>query len=195
MALEDILAAIDAQVQVERARILEEAEAEADRIETEARQDAEAIREQHFTRLQNRANTDRVRRVNEARLDARFQVMQAKESLLTAVFDEAARQLTQARTDPRYPDALRHLIQEAIGELGENVVLRLDPRDTTVVQGLIPATCTVDPSLGCWGGSVAATTDGQLVVNNTLEARLEQAKTLLRNDLTALIWSSEHGEV
>jgi len=191
MALEDILAAIDAQVQIERARILEEAEAETERIEAEARQDAESIRDRHFARLRKQADADRIRRVNEARLDARFQVMQAKEALLTAVFDEAARQLAQARTDPRYPTALRHLVQEAVDELGVEIVIQLDPRDDTVAQNLIPATCTVDLSLECWGGIVAATTDGQLVVNNTLEARLERAKTLLRNDLTALIWSSE----
>jgi V/A-type H+-transporting ATPase subunit E len=191
MALEDILAAIDAQVQAEQAQILEEAEAEADRIETEARQDAEAIRDQHFTRLQHQAGMDRVRRVNEARLDARFRVMQAKEALLTAAFEEAARQLAQARTDSRYADALGRLIQEVIDELGGDTTIRLDARDTAVTQDLIPATCTVDPSLECWGGIVAATADGQLVVNNTLEARLEQAKTLLRNDLSALIWQSE----
>jgi len=191
MALEDILAAIDAQVQVERARILEEAEAETDRIEAEARQDAETIRDRHFARLRSQAHTDRVRRINEARLKVRFQVMQTKESLLTAVFDGGAGQLTQARTDSRYPDTLRHLIQEAVDELGQDIIIRLDPRDTAAAQSLIPATCTVDPSLECWGGIVASTTDGQLVVDNTLEARLEQAKTLLRNDLTALIWSSE----
>jgi V/A-type H+-transporting ATPase subunit E len=192
MALEDILVAIDAQVQAEQAQILEEAEAEADRIEAEARQDAEAIRERHFARLQHQADADRVRRVNEARLDARFKVMQAKEALLTAVFDEAARRLAQARTDSRYADALGRLIQEVIDELGEDVIIRLDSRDTALAaQCTIPATCTVDPSLECWGGIVAATLDNRLVVNNTLEARLEQAQALLRNDLTTLIWRSE----
>jgi vacuolar-type H+-ATPase subunit E/Vma4 len=42
-------------------------------------------------------------------------------------------------------------------------------------------------SLQGWGGVVVTSGDGRIVVNNTLESRLERATPFLRQDLMAFI--------
>jgi vacuolar-type H+-ATPase subunit E/Vma4 len=88
---------------------------------------------------------------------------------------------------------LRRLTQEAVAELAsggtEKIELVADPRDETLLQNInqeLNLDLPVSHELNCWGGLVAKSEDGRVVVVNTFESRLERATVYLRHHLASL---------
>ena len=66
--------------------------------------------------------------------------------------------------------------------------LEASPDDRVLLEGLLHSLelyLPVSHPLNCWGGLVAKSEDGRIVVINTLEARLERAVPYLRRYLAA----------
>jgi len=116
------------------------------------------------------------------------------------------------RAEPGYPLILRRLVEEAIHALGplpagrsassppsapqhlsdggeeDLPALEVDPRDEVLLHHILDdlgLDLSIMPTLRCWGGVVARSGDGRVVVTNTLEARLERATPFLCRDLAA----------
>jgi vacuolar-type H+-ATPase subunit E/Vma4 len=67
--------------------------------------------------------------------------------------------------------------------------LEADPRDRQLLDTLLSRMGLCLPisyTLNCWGGLIAASEDGRVVVINTVEARLERATPYLRGYLATL---------
>ena len=82
------------------------------------------------------------------------------------------------------------MILEAIG-LSK---LEADPRDRELVEqfiGDMRLNLSVEYGLNCWGGLIAKSSDGRVVIINTLEARFNQAAPYLRSYLAALFENQE----
>jgi vacuolar-type H+-ATPase subunit E/Vma4 len=86
-------------------------------------------------------------------------------------------------------------MQEALEEVKASldssgpIHLEVDPRDQVLMAGFIlnlDLALTVSYDLECWGGLVAKSEDGRVVLINTLESRLERAAPYLRHVLAAL---------
>ncbi len=70
------------------------------------------------------------------------------------------------------------------------VILRVDPRDVTLVEAFLPdlaVPATVEPVLNCIGGLEVCTVDRRIVVSNTFETRLGQARQRLRREVADLV--------
>lgn len=187
--LEKIRASGDEQIQeIERdARsqanaILAQARMEAQRIEEDARADAGAP-----------AIAERARILHQARLEALRIVGDERESLVDTAINCVRERLVSFRADPSYPAVLRSLSQEALAKLSSEgkgkVQLTADPRDRNLLEGILEdlgLTLPVRYDLDCWGGLIAKSEDGCVVVVNTFESRLERATAFLRGHLAAL---------
>jgi vacuolar-type H+-ATPase subunit E/Vma4 len=90
------------------------------------------------------------------------------------------------RADDGYAATLRRLAEEALQHIsaaeddGGSPVLDSDPRDESLLRQMLPAGVSIHPSIESWGGVVAHSADGNITVDNTLEARLERAMPFLR---------------
>ena len=195
MSLEAILAAIEASGEAEAARLRAEAEARAQRILDEAERKASTVREEARRAALRPAAGERARRLHQAKLEALRRVGEVRTRLVDAALAETRQRLACLRTGPDYPLILRRLIEEAIDALGEEerhsraAVLEADPRDDVSLQRILDELSldvSVVFSLDGWGGVVARSGDGRIVVTNTLEARLERATPFLRRHLAAV---------
>ena len=99
------------------------------------------------------------------------------------------------RSDPVYPMVLRRLIQETMAELEGTLEdihlsqLEADPRDRELLEQILEdmrLDLSIEYGLNCWGGLVAKSNDGRVVIINTLEARFNRAAPFLRRHLAAL---------
>jgi vacuolar-type H+-ATPase subunit E/Vma4 len=90
---------------------------------------------------------------------------------------------------------LRQLVQEALTELEKSLEeagkarLEADVRDRGLLEIILSdlrLKLPVSYELNCWGGLVAKSRDGRVVVINTLETRLDRATPYLRGYLAAL---------
>jgi vacuolar-type H+-ATPase subunit E/Vma4 len=129
-----------------------------------------------------------------------------RNELVEAAIDQVRGRMANLRTDACYPKVMRSLLLEALSELNgseqditpvqdnETICLEASLSDQALLESLMQSLdldLPVRYSLKCWGGLVAKSKDGRIVVINTLEARLERAIPHLRHDLAALFESDQ----
>lgn len=195
MSLEAILAAIEASGEAEVAQLHSETALRVQQILAESERAAAAKREAARRAAVSPAAGERARRLHHAKLEALRAQGEARDQLVELALAEAQAHLIRLRSDPNYSLILRRLTDEAIHVLGDESAedgspcwLEADPRDEAFLRRIIAdlgVELMITPSLECWGGLVARSQDGRIIVINTLEARLERALPYLRRELAA----------
>lgn len=193
MTLQAILDKIRAAGDVQIQEVENDARSQAGEILAQARMDAEQVRSDAIARVSLPAIAEHARIVHHARLDALHVVGNVRENLVDEAITQTREHLASFRSDPAYPRILRRLTEEALAQLaasegGGKFQLLIDPRDKALIQDILKdlgLDIPVRHELNCWGGLVAQSEDGRVVVINTLESRLEQAGTFLRHHLAA----------
>ena len=174
-----------------------------------ARIESEALRKQACAEAMMPATRERARILHLARIEALRATGSLREALIDSAYERIHGYLVGIRSDVTYPEVLRRLLIEALDELKSSLAimgketpanqscLEADPRDKDTLEQLLSMmdlSLPISYTLNCWGGVIAMSEDGRVMVINTLEARLEQATPFLRRYLAALFESS-HSEV
>jgi vacuolar-type H+-ATPase subunit E/Vma4 len=177
MAIEDILRALDEQADAERVEILERAEAEAEAILSDARDQATKTRSARMDRVKAVVEPKAQQIVNGARLQNKRDLEAARAAAVTAVFDQAQVRLHALRNDrAAYEPILRGLIQEAVSDSNGDSVARVDPADSDMAAGLVSdlqMTCALETGATPSGGVTVLSCAGRVARRNTLDDRLE----------------------
>ena len=187
--LEKIRAVGDAQIQ----EIEMNAQSQASEILARARMETEQFEEDASVNTSAPAISERARIIHRARLDALHIVGNVRENLVDTAIMRTHEHLASFRSDSAYPVVLRTLTKEALEQLtlsegDRKHQLLADPRDKVLMEEILKdqnPNISVRYELNCWGGLIAQSEDGRVVVINTLEARLEQASSFLRQHLAA----------
>ncbi len=185
--LEKIRAAGEAQIQgIEKDTLSQISE-----ILAQVRLEAQQIEEDACANASAPAVAERARILHRARLESLRIVGDVRENLVDTALTRTRERLASIRADPCYLEVLRTLTQEALTELESdgNAKLLADPRDEKMLMSILhdlKLDLPVSYELNCWGGLIAKSADGRVVVINTFEARLERALTFLRHHLAAL---------
>lgn len=140
-----------------------------------------------------RAEEQRARILNRARIQALELVGQARQEFSQEAFERVSQRLSGCRDQqPDYPDLLGRLVDgalEALDSAGAPVVLRADPRDRAHLESLIQdygPELRIEYDLDSLGGVIAESADGRLTVINTFESRLGRARRSLELTLAAV---------
>jgi vacuolar-type H+-ATPase subunit E/Vma4 len=185
VALEDILAAIRSEADIEIGRLRAESAAEVDVIVDAGRVEAQSAEEAAAAARDDESEQQRARIVNRAHLVVERRLRGVAEAVYQGMRDEVSDRLSGVRAGPDYPSLLRRLFDECRAVLPEGSVLRVDPADEdTARQILMDASFsgyTVDASLDSMGGLELSTEDGHRSVRNTFEARMDRADRPLRS--------------
>lgn len=203
MSLETILQAIRSAGQTQVDEIEAQAKAEVRAILDKASSEAGQIHEDACAAEVIPAFRERSRILQRARLEALRLQGDAREKLVEMALERARKRLESFRSDPAYAQVLKSLVQQALEEMdgslnhGGAASLEADPRDQELLHEILS-----DPDqqqsiryvLTCWGGVIARSSDGKVVVVNTLEARLEQAAPYIRRSLGAFFETSQPEE-
>jgi len=187
--LEKIRVSGDAKVQ----EIEKNAQSRVNEILAQARMDAYQIEEDSRAAASAPAIAERARILHHARLESLRIVGHVRENLVDTAITRARERLASIRRDSSYAAVMHTLTREALTELasgGEGKAgLLADPRDEMLLKKIITdlrLNLHVSYELNCWGGLIARSEDGRVVVINTLESRLERASAFLRRYLAAL---------
>jgi vacuolar-type H+-ATPase subunit E/Vma4 len=195
MGLLAILDAVRASGEAQVRELEESALRQIREIRAGARLDAERVAEEARLATVAPAIRERARILHRARLEALQIIGNKREALVDAALDQTRGHLEGLRTDAAYPAVLQRLTEEALGELERSLEelgsaqVEADPRDRELMERILSGTgfkLEVSYSLTCWGGLIAKSRDGRVVVINTLEARLERATPFLRRQLAGL---------
>ena len=119
-------------------------------------------------------------------LEARNKQLMALEDAVDKVFTKALDQI--ANTD-RSPDLIKSLLDESTKILGTtDVTVYTNAKDNSVVQSVLSQFSGAELSsnqIDCIGGIIIKSKDGTMTFDNTLDARIERLKPLIRKEIAS----------
>jgi V/A-type H+-transporting ATPase subunit E len=196
VGLDAILEAIEQSGQASVRAIEERTREEIARMVSEAEREADSIREDARKTASSAVTADRARTIHQARLEAMQIVGDAEQMIVEQALERVRTRLAEFRATPDYPEFLRDLTQEVLAAVqgsmrkDEQVHLHADPRDKVLLENIlggIGLNLPVSYELTSWGGVCATSADQRVVVDNTLEARLTNATPHLQRLLPTLL--------
>ena len=161
----------------------------------QALDDAVPALEQEYEKIiaDGRKEADKISRqiVGSADLEVRNRQLLALEDAVDGVFTRALEEVAAAdRSGADYAALLRSLLAEAVSVLGlSDIVVHASAQDRDAVQGILSsdyagAELAPEP-LGCMGGVRIQSKDGAMTFDNTLDARIERLKPLIRKGIAS----------
>lgn len=194
MGLTEILQAMEHKANLQVEEVESAADKESRSIIVKAEEEARRIKEKQLGEAKERLRREQERLFSVAKLDRQRQLAAARETWLDRALAGAREQLRNFREGDTYASCLEGLTREALAEIGSEVKVEIDPLDEELMRRIMIALeikGEMVPTLNTCGGLRASTLNGRISIDNTVEARLEQAWRELRPRLAALLTSEE----
>lgn len=171
----DIVSNIDSAL-TESHQVLDDAvpklEGEFDKIVADGKKEADKIEKQI---------------IGSADIEARNKQLLALESSVDKVFTNALDQIANSDRSGEYTNLIKSLLDESTRILGTSEVIVLtNSKDRDVVQSTLssfPGSELSADSIECLGGVIIKSKDGSMTFDNTLDARIERLKPLIRKEI------------
>ena len=153
---------------------LPELEKEYERILSEGQKEAEKIEKQI---------------VGSSDLEVRNNALLLVEEHTSMVFEKAKEQIKNTKRDSNYSNLISTLLTEATEALGTSeITVFTNSTDKDIVQSAISKISGADLSseqIDCMGGVKITSKDGSMTFDNTIDARFERMKPLIRKNIAA----------
>ena len=147
-------------------------EQEYERIVAEGKKEAEKIEKQI---------------VGSSDLESRNRQLKLVAEYVQKAFDKAIEQIKSANSDANYSKLIETLLSEAIDTLGtKDVNISTNSKDKEIVNSLLskfPGSKLSSETIDCLGGVEVSSKDGSMSFNNTIDARLDRLKPLIRKEI------------
>jgi V/A-type H+/Na+-transporting ATPase subunit E len=196
LALEDILKALEEKAEAREAAIESEAKQRGNEILAEVDKDAARTKRMRLKKVEDQIRSEATGIVYSAQLKAKNQLIKAQEETVDEAFKKAEQRLKDLGKQQDYPQVLEVLLDECLDFFPEGEVLvqvRPDDRDLLekMLAGRGRSFRISDTPLAASGGLVVSSPDGQIVVSNTFESRLERARDHLRLEISKSLFGAE----
>ena len=147
-------------------------EQEYDRILDEGKKEAEKIEKQI---------------IGSSDLESRNKQIMLVEESVQKVFDKAIKKISSTNRDDNYSKLMESLLTESTNALGTtDVIVYTNSKDKEVVQSILSKFSGAELSndkIDCLGGVEVKSKDGTMTFNNTIDARVDRMKPLIRKDI------------
>lgn len=184
------------QAETDAEQVLLEAKNKADQIIKQAEEEAAAEKARILERAKRDSDRIRSQAVATTQLKARTMMLESRENLLKEVFKEAQQKLSSVQQYSDYSVIIERLVMEAISQMTtNNVVIRADKKTSQLLADSIlnslaskySGTIELGDVLENKIGVIASTSNGHLNYDNTLETRLEKLTNELRSPVYHLL--------
>jgi|TARA_B100000959_G_scaffold30595_1_gene29219 V/A-type H+-transporting ATPase subunit E len=147
-------------------------ESEFDKIISDGKKEAEKIEKQI---------------VGGADIEARNKQLMALEESVEKVFSKALEQISNADRSGDYSNLIKTLLTESTQVLGTSEITVLtNTKDKQVVQSVLsqfPGSELSSETIDCLGGIITKSKDGAMTFDNTIDARIDRLKPLIRKGI------------
>ena len=133
--------------------------------------------------------------IGSSTLNARNKELVIIESAIDEIFIKAKEKLAKSNNEKNYEKLLSRLIQDSSAKLGSEIVIQCNKTDLNLVKKLVSqessnrkSKITVsDEVVNIIGGIKAASVDGTMSLDNTLDSNIETLKPLIRKEIVQLL--------
>ena len=120
-------------------------------------------------------------------LESRNKEILLVEDSVQKVFEKAIEKIKSSTKDDNYTKLMESLLEESTNALGTTQVnVYTNSKDKQIVQSLLSKFSGAelsDDSIDCLGGVEVKSKDGTMTFNNTIDARVERMKPLIRKEI------------
>jgi V/A-type H+/Na+-transporting ATPase subunit E len=120
-------------------------------------------------------------------LEARNKQLLALEEAIDKVFTKAIDQISNMARSGDYSNLIKTLLDESTEILGTTkVIIYTNSKDKNVVQDVVskyPGAEISPETINCLGGITVKSKDGAMKFDNTLDARIQRMKPLIRKEI------------
>jgi V/A-type H+-transporting ATPase subunit E len=128
-------------------------------------------------------------------LNARNKELVIIESAIDEIFNKAKEKLAKSNNEKDYEKLLTRMIQDGVAKLGSEIIIQCNSTDLKLVkkissQGSSDKKMKItvsDEAIDIIGGIKAASVDGTMTLDNTLDSNIESLKPLIRKDIVQLL--------
>ncbi len=125
--------------------------------------------------------------VGGADLEARNKQLLLVEESVDKVFEKAIEKIKNTERNENYSKFINTLLDESTNILGTSeITIYTNDSDQSMVQSLLPrytGANLASETIDCMGGIKAISKDGSMTFDNTVDARLERLKPLIRKEI------------
>lgn len=133
--------------------------------------------------------------IGSSTLNARNKELVIIESAIDEIFIKAKEKLAKSNNEKNYEKLLTRLIQDSSAKLGSEIIIHCNKTDLNLVKKLVSqessnrkSRITIsDEVVDIIGGIKAASVDGTMSLDNTLDSNIETLKPLIRKEIVQLL--------
>lgn len=133
--------------------------------------------------------------IGSSTLNARNKELVIIESAIDEIFNKAKEKLAKANNEKDYEKLLTRMIQDSIAKLGSEIIIHCNSADLKLVKKISSQESSdknmkitvSDEAIDIIGGIKAASVDGTMTLDNTLDSNIETLKPLIRKDIVQLL--------
>jgi V/A-type H+-transporting ATPase subunit E len=192
MAYENLLKSVEESAQEKERELREKAQSAVQIISEDTKNQSAAIQQSLLAEAKKAATIEKNKRIYLTKGENKENLIKTKEANFSKAFNDAELRLSHVRKDPKYPDILKNLTQEAVGALGgETFRIHIDKRDEKLIKKILSElhlSGEVIADLQCSGGLVVSTQNESVKISNTLESRLERVKEQKKLEIYAVLY-------
>lgn len=202
--IQKMIRQIKEKAEKEKKSILEKAKAEADKKISEAKKKAENKKEKIMGKGHRESEKEKQRILASARSKKRQKKLKAREEIIQDTFEKAKDELSKLRKSDDYPEILENLIVTggvSVGGKDLKVLMSekdkdlISENDKSEIEEKISEETGEETSVeldftlkNTNGGAIIQRKSGNIVCDNTLEARLERQKDSLRKEVAQILF-------
>ena len=199
-----IVSSIMSDAQIKAESILAEAEKENESILSEGQAQAAAEKDKILENANKTAQMRYQQIISEAKMNSRRMELEAREEIIEEAFQKAEGKLKEiASSDTtEYKTSLEKAITEAGAEIGGgDLVVLVKESDVPKIKGSLPSIeknisaktskptkLEMGEAITTIGGAILKTKNGEIEVNNTIEARMLRFKKSLRSEVAEILF-------
>lgn len=191
MPYEDLINALlkDGKYQCEQ--IIEKARADAEEIIKNAEREAARQKQEYLAKIDSDIKKASMAIINRARIEAGGRVIRARYEVIEDIFNRAYERFLEIKNGKDYPSVFEKLCKEALRDVNGETRVLIDEDETELFKRFFPdTTVKLEAVKGNrkMAGLELITSDGAVVVKNTLNSRLEKIKPELILELNKFLF-------
>lgn len=133
--------------------------------------------------------------IGSSTLNARNKELVIIESAIDEIFNKAKEKLAKSNNEKDYEKLLTRMVQDSVAKLGSEIIIQCNSADLKLVKKISSQELSdkkmkitvSDEEIDIIGGIKAASLDGTMTLDNTLDSNIETLKPLIRKDIVQLL--------
>jgi len=192
----ELLEHIRANARLDRKKILDKAQEEADTILEESSRLSEDLLNKARMKVHAEADRLRERRYNTILFEINARRYELKSLAIENIWREAEKILQRIEKSEKYKDIIETLFYECMNDVPDGSIVRAYPSDAEIVKGCIERSkrsFVFEVDTNVHGGIEFIWPDGKTVLKNTLSKRLLRLKAEGNAGFSRILFSSDEG--